>query len=280
VIRRSLAPAVAAAMILATSARSSNADEATRACAGSFEQSQYLQKDHKLAEARTAALACGASTCPAFVRDACQKLLADIDAAQPTIVLAAQDAAGADLSLVRVLLDGQPFVDQLGAEAVRIDPGEHTLRFVFGDGAPIEQHVLIRVAEKNRLVKAVFPAARQGAEPSTAPPAEPDGSKSGSLWPSLVVGALGLGTIGASIALGASAKSEADDLRATCAPRCAHADVSGVNTRLVVSDVLLGGGIAIVGAAAVLFILRGGSHEAPALKPVVALSSGGLAIAF
>jgi hypothetical protein len=273
--------ALAAGILIASSPHTSRGDEATKACAASFEQSQYLQKDRKLKDARAAALACSATGCPSFVRDACQKLLADIDTTQPTVVLAAQDEAGVDLALVRVDLDGQPFVSQLGPGAVPIDPGEHTLRFVYGDQPPVEQHVMIRVAEKNRLLRAVFAAPLPtGPDPrrlALLPPALPPRSRSA--WPSIVVGTLGLGAIGASVGIGASAKADADNLRSTCAPRCASSDVSSVDTRLVVSDVLLGGGIAVVGVAVVLFVFRGVHGESPA-PPVVASPNGGLALAF
>jgi hypothetical protein len=278
-IRRTAAAALATAALIGALPRDSRADDAARACATSFEQSQYLQKDGKLHDARAQANTCSAATCPAFVRDACQKLLADIDASQPTMVFAAQDASGADLVAVRVDLDGQPLVAQLGAGAIPIDPGQHTLRFVYGDQPPIEQQVLARVSEKNRIVRVVFSAAGRAvaSPPVAAPPPAAATSKSGSVWPSLLVGALG----GASVGVGVGAKSEADHLRATCAPRCSATDVSSINTRLVVSDVLLGAGVAVVGVATVMFILRGGGREAQAAAPpVVAMPGGGFGLAF
>jgi hypothetical protein len=145
--------------------RESSSDEAAKACAASFEQAQALQKSLRLEAARVAAVACTASTCPAFVRDVCVPLVASIDAAQPTLVLSAQDSTGTDLVSVRVDLDGKLLVPRLGADAVAVDPGEHSVRFIFGAEPPVEQHLLLRVGEKNRAVKATFPSPRSARLP-------------------------------------------------------------------------------------------------------------------
>jgi hypothetical protein len=263
-----------------------HADETSKACAASFEKSQYLARDNKLQDARLEAVACGASACPHFVREACQKELADIDAAQPTLVLAAQDAKGADLVDVRVEVDGRALLARLGAEAVPIDPGEHVLGFFRAGQPPMLQHVLVRVGEKNRLVKAVFSPPVESVAPFMAElPGTHEASSRGLLWPSIVVGALGVGTVAASIGVGLGAKNDADSLRETCAPACSASAVDSVNSRLIVSDVLLGAGVAVVGVATVLFFVRPGAkhdngHETSALTRHLAPSHGGFAFTF
>ena len=87
--------------------------------------------------------------------------------------------------------------------------------------------------------------------------------------------------IGASIAVGVSAKSNLDHLRTSCAPNCASSDVASVNARGIASDVLLGAGVVAVGVATVLFFVRRGGHEAsPAAWHVVPMPAGGVALAF
>ena len=238
------------------------ADEATKACATAFEQAQYHQRDQKLASARASAVTCAAATCPAFVRDACQKILSDVEAAQPTLVFAAQDALGNDLVDVRVEIDGQVLTEKLGPEAVPVDPGEHSLRFVSPAGA-LEQHVLARVGEKNRIVRVTLPARPAATGPGTPPSPPAPGPSRWSPWPTAIAGGVALAAIGASIGVGASAKSDADHLRATCAPACAHSDVSSVDTRVVVSDVLLGAGVAAAAVAVVFVFVGRGRAEAP-----------------
>lgn len=73
-----------------------------------------------------------------------------------------------------------------------------------------------------------------------------------------------------SIGLGVSAQGDADALRSSaCAPRCPSSDLDPVKTKLVVGDVFLGLGIATLGVATVLFILRPGKSA-----PTAALSVG------
>jgi hypothetical protein len=161
---------------------------------------------------------------------------------------------------VRVEVDGAPFADRIGGSAMPIDPGEHTLRFVHAGDAPLEQHVIIRITEKNRVITAQFPVA--SAQSQTPTPEQPATAKTrGPLWPGFVVAGVGLALGGVSIGLGLDAQSTVDRLRSTCAPKCSHSDVSAVDTELVVSDVLLVAGIAAVGLATVLFIVRPGGHE-------------------
>jgi hypothetical protein len=229
-----------------------------KACSDSFEKAQILKKDGKLSAAHEQALVCAHEGCPGFMRDECTKIVGEIDAAQPTVIFAVRDAKGGDLADVRVEVDGVSFAERVGGSALPIDPGEHTLRFQHAGDAPLEQHVIIRITEKNRVISAQFPALDRGQileRPVVVPKTR------GPLWPGFVVAGLGLALGGVSIALGVDAQNTVDRLRATCAPKCAHSDVSAVDTQLVVSDVLLVAGIAAVGIATVLFIVRPGGHE-------------------
>jgi hypothetical protein len=97
------------------------------------------------------------------------------------------------------------------------------------------------------------------------------------IWPSIVVGAAGVATVAASIGVGIGAENEASHLRDTCAPHCAASAVDDANNRLLVSDVLLGVGIAAAGVATVLFLSRHGSHEAPPVALHVTLTGASVA---
>jgi hypothetical protein len=244
--------ALAALLVLAT-ASPVLAD--AKVCTDSFEKAQYLKKDGKLAGAREQALICAREGCPGFMRDECNKMLGEIDAAQPSVIFAVRDAKGGDLADVHVDADGVSFAERTSGSAMPIDPGEHVIRFTHAGDPPLELRLVIRITEKNRVISVQFPAA-----PVSRSEPEQKGTR-GPLWPGFVLAGAGLVLGGVSIALGVDAQSTADHLRTTCAPSCAHSDVSAVNTQLVVSDVLLVAGLAAIGAATVLFIVRPGGQE-------------------
>ncbi len=252
------------------------ADESTKACTESFEQTQYLQKDNKIRAAREQANICAREVCPKFVRDECTKWISNLEATQPTVVISAHDDKGADLVDVRVDVDGTLLQSQVSGTAVAIDPGPHTLRFTREGQTPIEQKVVIRVTEKNRVVKVDFPAS--GAVATTTETSQPSSSSPrGPLWPGLVVAGVGLVSIAASIGIGVSAKNAADDLQKTCAPRCSHDDVSAIDTKVIVSDVLFGVGLVAAGVATWLFIARPGGHDDSHTAFSIAPTRGGAA---
>jgi hypothetical protein len=74
----------------------------------------------------------------------------------PTIVLAAQDAAGNDLGTVRVTMDGQPFVDKVDGKPLSLNPGVH--HFVFeSPGLPsVEKSRVVSQGEKDRRERVVL----------------------------------------------------------------------------------------------------------------------------
>jgi len=272
---------VCAALVLATAASPALAD--AKACSESFEKAQYLKKDGKLTSAREQALVCAREGCPGFMRDECTKMVGEIDAAQPSVIFAVRDAKGADLADVRVEVDGAAFAERLNGSAMPLDPGEHTLRFQHAGDAPLEQHVIIRITEKNRVISAQFPATAQTSSTTTTEQSSSARSTRGPLWPGFVVAGVGLALGGVSIALGLDAQSTVNRMRTTCAPACAHSDVSAVDTQLIVSDVLLVAGIAAVGVATVLFILRPGGHEERAtvgIAPTTGGFAGALRVSF
>ena len=70
----------------------------------------------------------------------CSQRIDAIDAAMPTLILAAKDGAGNDLSVVTVSMDGAPLASTLDGRPVAIDPGEHAFRFeAAGSAAPREE---------------------------------------------------------------------------------------------------------------------------------------------
>jgi hypothetical protein len=111
------------------------------------------------------------------------------------------------------------------------------------------------------------PAAKPAATKITESPAPKSARSSGPAWvPVIALGALGVSAIASSVLFGLSAKSEAADLRGTCAPNCSDDALSDMNTKLLVSDILLGvGAVSIVGAVVVYFVSKPSRSQTGAL---------------
>jgi hypothetical protein len=128
-----------------------------------------LRGDHKLIEARTQLLICAALSCPADVRSDCERKVEEVNAALPTVVFEAKDASGADLSGVKVAMDGQPLVEHLDGTAITVNPGEHRFTFEIAGQPPIEKTIVLNEGEKDRH-ESVAVSAPKPAEALAEPP--------------------------------------------------------------------------------------------------------------
>jgi hypothetical protein len=115
----------------------------------------------------------------------------------PTVVPMAKNAAGHDLSAVRVTLDGQPLRDLLDATAIAIDPGEHTFAFEADGRHKTEETAIVREGERGRRVGVVL-ASLDAPSDSARDPAQ---SSASSTWRSFGRALGGAGGVG--IAVGA-----------------------------------------------------------------------------
>lgn len=244
---RSIAWILAAVLCAPSALADKKADK--KACSEGYEKAQIYQKDNKLNDARAQLLVCTQDACPKWIQTECVKWLADVDEHQPSIVIAARDAQGKDVFDASVEIDGSMVSSKVEGTAVRVDPGQHTVRLIH-DGQTTEQQFVARWGEKNRTVEIVLKGTS-----SEPPPIERSG-KRGSPIPAIAVGVLGLGAIGASIGLTFAVKSDVDTMRATCAPHCNQGDIDAANTKLIVADIMVAAGIAAVGAGVLLFIFR------------------------
>jgi hypothetical protein len=117
-----------------------------------------LRKSHKLREARSRLATCASTSCPTDIREECSRHLPQIEAATPSIVFAAVDATGRDITAVAVTMDGDLLTRQLDERAIAIDPGEHTFRIEAAGHPAIEKKLSIPEGEKNRYVRFDFRA--------------------------------------------------------------------------------------------------------------------------
>jgi hypothetical protein len=248
------------------------ADAGPEACFSASEDGQRLRDEGKLIAARERFIACGREACPAVVRADCAGWLADVERRLPSIVLAAQGPDGRDLTGVRVTLDGAPLAAGVDGKAIGVDPGEHRVRFERDGGPPVEQRIVVREGDKLRKVSARF-----GDSPPAPAPAPPPDDGGVPVLPIALAGVAVAGGVAFAV-LGLSAKGDADDLRATCAPRCAEADVDAARAKMIGADVALGVGALALGGAALAWLLRSPPREPPAAALLVTPALGGAAV--
>jgi hypothetical protein len=129
-------------------------------CISASEDGQDLEHAGKLREARSKLALCVAASCPGVLREDCAQKLGDVVKRIPSVVFAAKDESGQDLTEVRVSVDGAALLDQLDGTAVEIDPGEH--RFTFeAEGLPkVGKTLVLREGEKGRREVVVLKSAR------------------------------------------------------------------------------------------------------------------------
>src|SRR5579864_2251399 len=107
--------------------RSARAEGPTVAdCLASSDASLKLGREHRLREERAQLLICAATDCPVVIRNECIRRVDEVNAAIPTLIFEAKDAAGNDLSAVKVTMDGEVLAQSLDGTALSIDPGLHT----------------------------------------------------------------------------------------------------------------------------------------------------------
>jgi hypothetical protein len=238
------------------------ADDVRKVCATAYEQAQYARKERKLRRAREQLILCAQPECPAATRNDCVPWLAEVEASLPTVVFGATDAAGKELTDVKVLVDDAVLVDRLDGAAVAVDPGPRRFLFQHAGAKDVEESFVIKEGEKNRILgvqfKDVGAAAASKAAPGPAAQAESSGA---SYWPAALLTGVGALGIGGAVLFGVGAKSDADDLRSTCAPRCSTSSVDDVRSKLLVSDVFLGVGVVSLALAAYFFIRPPGEKK-------------------
>ena len=268
------------------------ADPTTADCLGASEKSLTLRNAHQLRDSRAQALICAAASCPGDVRDECVRRVAELNAAMPTIVFETKDAAGNDLSAVKVTIDGQALAERLEGTALSIDPGQHSFTFEAAGQPKVEKQFVIREGEKGRRERVVL-GALPGVEPRPAgaqPPGAPEaviGSAPSSASPPPAEGffarlgtrrkaalaAAGVGVIGLGVGIGfgLDAMSKHDDAQKAC-PAFQRADRKSVD---LWHDAVIAGNVSTVGfivgaaglaGAAALWLTgkpepTGGEHE-------------------
>jgi hypothetical protein len=223
---------------LGASARPAHAEGPTLLeCLSANESSIHLRGDHKLRQARDQALVCASSACPEEVRDVCQRRITALSTAIPTVVFLAKDAAGHDLTAVRVSMDGEPLADRLDGTGVPIDPGLHAFTFEVAGQPAAAQSFVIGEGERNRH-ETILVGAAAAPIPSALPsPTSPVPSGLSPVTRStpgrepriagFVVGAVGVVGLGIGAVFGGLAASDWSSAKTYCQGKTAACTKSG-----------------------------------------------------
>jgi hypothetical protein len=236
--------------------RASAQDEGAKLeCLHRHEDAQVARRGGQLLAARAALLVCSREACPDAVRGDCVEWLDDVNRSVPSVVIAARDR-GADVTGIKVFLDGELVASRLTGSAVEADPGEHHFRFVSERGPVVERTVLMSEGVRNRPIDVEFaPPPAPAVSVVAVPAAPPPWFESHPFERSdRLLGALALTGAATATAFGIWALVERND--ASCAPFCTDAQVSPIRTKLVIADVGLGVAVAALAVGAYRYLTR------------------------
>ena len=148
-------------------------------CIDANGEGQELRREGKLSGAREKLLLCANQACPEIVRDDCNRRLDELERVQPTIAFEAKDASGADVTAVKVMVDGKPLADVLDGTALRVDVGRHVFTFEVIGSPPVTRTLVMTEGEKGRrevvkmgMASSKAPIQTSAAATTTSPPAE------------------------------------------------------------------------------------------------------------
>jgi len=244
-------------------------------CSQAYEKAQEERAKGKLHAAHSQLKLCVDRECPSFIREDCARWMGEVEAAIPSVVFAVR-RDGVDQTKVDVTCDGKSLVRSLDGKAVALDPGPHSFSFSIPGFAPIEQKLLIREGEHNRIVDVEFKTPRASrddavvAEVSTKPGAEGVPSRRYLSYGLAGAGALGLAGFALFAALG---HSQQGDLESSCSPNCQSSQVNSVKTKYVIADTCLGLGLVSLGVATYLYLTsRGAEPQADEAVPSTTVS--------
>lgn len=177
------------------------AEDKADICRTSYEGAQVSMKSVEgkkdLLKAREELRTCLRSDCKDWIVADCARWLTDVESRIPTIVFAARDASGHDLTDARVTTEaGDVLADVLDGRSIEVNPGRYTFVFVRPDGGRHDQIAVVREGEKVQVITATFEAPPgTPAQPSTPGPQPTAAATSHGLRP-LGYAAGGLGVAG------------------------------------------------------------------------------------
>lgn len=252
---------IAAAILVLLLGISHSSRAGIQQCIGAHSSGQREAKAGHLRQASSLFATCAAmEECPDPIRVECVELHRDVEKNVPSVIFAVADQHGKDLTDVRVFSSDTQLVESLDGRAIQLDPGKYTFRFELPGGESLNEDVVVREGEKNRVVSVRLAErlpvhAQTPPRPTLAvhPVVEQRRGLPTGFWISAGVGAAALASFGTFALLGQGLESKLDQ----CAPNCDSSrrhDFDAMRRDYLIADISLG--LAVVSAgAATWFIL-------------------------
>jgi hypothetical protein len=266
-LRRPLA--FAACLAASAAARPALAAGNADACIAASEHAQELRNAGKLTAARDELMVCSRAECPKLVQTDCTKWMGEVLAALPSVVPGAKDPNGKDVVEAKFSIDGEVVLEALDGKPVPVDTGVHVFRLEAAGMKPVEERVVVRAGEQNRVVSwQLEPAA---SAPPPAPPAEDHGAAKHepALVVPIVLSGAGIVLMGLALLTDLGATSDAHELRDTCAPNCDQDDVDSIKGRYALAGLGAGLGAAALITGGIVFFATRSSSSGIAVSPLV-----------
>jgi hypothetical protein len=220
-------------------------------CVAAHSHGQAERNAGRLQSAKSDFISCSASECPGAIRGECAAFVAEVEANMASVVFAAVDADGRDVTDVKVQVDQRAVLDKLSGLATTLDPGSHEIVYTWPDGLEQKQTVVVAQGEKNRRVELRRAPNKVEAPAAPRPPAPSHVKSTPALAYVLAgVGVTALGSFAAFAVTGKSAESAMDG----CKPACTQSQLDKMRLRYLVADISLGVGVVALGASGYLFI--------------------------
>lgn len=250
-------------------------------CVDSHLEAQQAQSQGRLVFARERAAICADSACPRLVVDDCVRWLSDLDQRMPSVVFDVRVDGDANASAT-VSVDGNIVSNWARGESLRLDPGEHEVRFELKPHQPVTRHVILGEGMRFRVVNAEFSTKKRGAPGRVAAPRSGMSVRSQTerptpmiIYPLLAAGAA-VAVLGiASEIIGASKEH---DLYKTCNPYCTDAELKPTRTAYLVGDLALAVSGLSLASAGIIYVARPERIRAASIG-FAPLPSGGAAVA-
>lgn len=247
IVRASLA----AGLLLVGTASLAQPSKSSQACVAAYERTQSARKDGNLLDARDAAIACSAESCPAALSADCVRWAGELQTLVPGLVFDVRLPDGSNATDVTVLLDGARLTTKLDGKAIPVNPGPHTIVLRSPGYDEVTTKIVALEGDRSRKVSAVL--TKPGVKPTL------DSAASATHRPvpliTWVAGGTAIATaVAASIVLGVGL-SERGALEA-CKPSCSVDRAASVARLLALSDGLFIGSALMAGLAVVSWFTR------------------------